>query len=191
MHIFVAFSWGRYLKEQCSATGFFLQVFFTNHLPKKPPKITIGSLQIFSKILWDISKWRWTNGINDTGGKFAAFVNYTVGKFALDINDIGGKFCHWYRWCCWYRWQICRRYQWHQWQIMGTVSDCWDLIVNLKEKIYLYVNSTIHLYKGVQKKLLKLFWLKIFFICHWCQLHRWCTLSCKYLFNFRKNFKLP
>jgi hypothetical protein len=34
------------------------------------------------------------------------------------------------------------------------------LKLNLKEKIYLYVNSTIH--KGVSKKYVKLFWLKIF-----------------------------
>jgi hypothetical protein len=32
----------------------------------------------------------------------------------------------------------------HQWQIMGTISDCLHLKVNLKEKIYLFVNSTTH-----------------------------------------------
>ncbi len=38
--------------------------------------------------------------------------------------------------------QICHRCQWHRWQIMGTISGCWDLKVNLKAKMYLYVNST-------------------------------------------------
>ncbi len=35
--------------------------------------------------------------------------------------------------------------------------------------------------KMVQTKQLKLFLLKIFSICHRCQQHRWCTLSCEYL----------
>ncbi len=38
--------------------------------------------------------------------------------------------------------QNCRRYQWHRWQIMGTISGCKHLKVNLKAKIYIYVNST-------------------------------------------------
>ena len=33
--------------------------------------------------------------------------------------------------------QICHRCQWHRWQIMGTISGCWDLKVNLKAKMYL------------------------------------------------------
>ncbi len=50
----------------------------------------------------------------------------------------GGKIC---RLCRWYL-QICRRCQWHRRQIMGTISGCKHLIVNLKAKIYIYVNST-------------------------------------------------
>jgi hypothetical protein len=38
-------------------------------------------------------------------------------------------------------------------------------------------------------KLNKLFGLKIFSICHWCQQHRWCTLSCKYVREFLKKIK--
>jgi hypothetical protein len=34
----------------------------------------------------------------------------------------------------------------HRWQIMGTISDYLHLKVNLKEKMYLYVNSTIQRY---------------------------------------------
>jgi hypothetical protein len=44
------------------------------------------------------------------------------------------NFCwHWWRW---------HRCGWHQWQIMGTISDCLQLKVNLMKKIYLYVHST-------------------------------------------------
>jgi hypothetical protein len=28
-----------------------------------------------------------------------------------------------------------------------------------------------------------------FYICHWCQQHRWCTLSCEYLREFSKKFE--
>ncbi len=44
--------------------------------------------------------------------------------------------------------------------------------------------------KGVPTKLLKFFWLKIFFICHRCQRHRWWTLSCEYLRKFSKKFEM-
>jgi hypothetical protein len=43
----------------------------------------------------------------------------------------------------------------YQWQIMGTISDCLHLKVNLKKKIYPYVNSTTK--RCVQTKYLKLF----------------------------------
>jgi hypothetical protein len=44
--------------------------------------------------------------------------------------------------------------------------------------------------KGVPTKLLKFFWLKIFFICHRCRWHRWSTLSCEYLRDFWKKFEM-
>ncbi len=129
---------------------FLCQVFFKNHLPQAPEN-NIGVILIFSKIRRDNCKWRCTTSINNTGGKFATGINHT-----------GGKFCHRYRWCCWYQWKIfnrcqrykrqifrrCQRHQWQivagitWWQIMGTVSGCWHVKVNLKEKIYLYVYST-------------------------------------------------
>jgi hypothetical protein len=31
--------------------------------------------------------------------------------------------------------------------------------------------------------------MKIFAICHRCQRHRWCTLSCEYLREFSKKFE--
>jgi hypothetical protein len=32
-----------------------------------------------------------TDGVDDTGGKFALGVSDTGGKFAADVNDTGGK----------------------------------------------------------------------------------------------------
>ncbi len=46
------------------------------------------------------------------------------------------------------------------WQIMETLSDCWNLRVNVKKKMYLQYMLT-RLLKGVLKKL-AIFWLKIF-----------------------------
>ncbi len=44
------------------------------------------------------------------------------------------QICHWYQ----RHWrQICHRCKWHRWQIMGTISGCWDLKVNLNAKMYL------------------------------------------------------
>jgi hypothetical protein len=43
--------------------------------------------------------------------------------------------------------------------------------------------------KGDQTKLLKIFCLKIFSICHRCR-HRWCTLSREYLREFSKKFEM-
>ncbi len=108
---------------------FLLQVFPWIIFPQAP-KNNIRVIQIFSKIHGDIRKWRCTTGINDTSG-----------KFGTSINDTGSKFFHPNHRCCWYWQQICHQWQWHRWQIMGTISDCWHLKVNLKEKIYLYVNS--------------------------------------------------
>ncbi len=112
------------------------------------------------KNFFKIRKSRYTTSINDTGGKFAASVKYTGVKFATGINDTVGKFGHRYSWCCWYQWQICRRCQRHRWQIMGTISSCWHLEVNLKAKLYLYVNSTS---QRCPNKIIKIFLTKDFF----------------------------
>ncbi len=65
--------------------------------------------------------------------------------------------------------QICRRCQLHWWQIMVTISGCWDLKVSLKKKLCLNVDSTT---RRCLNKILKLFWLKNFSTCHRCQWHR-------------------
>ncbi len=111
-----------------------------------------------------------------------------------------------------HRWQNCRRYQWHrrqilppvllvllipvaichrcqrhQWQNMVTISGCRLLKVNLKAKIYIFVNSTT---QRCPNKIIKNFCLKIFSICHRCQRHRWCTLSRENLRTFSKKFEM-
>jgi hypothetical protein len=45
---------------------------------------------------------------------------------------------------------LCQR---HWWEIMGTISDSLELKLKLKEKIYLYVNSTIQRYPNKISKL--------------------------------------
>ncbi len=56
--------------------------------------------------------------------------------------------------------QICRRCRWHRWQIMRTISGCSRLKVNLKAKIYIYVNSTT---QRCPNKIIKIFLLEDFF----------------------------
>ncbi len=84
--------------------------------------------------------------------------------------------------------QICHRYQGNQWQIMGTISDCLHLKVNLKIKVFIYMLTVP---TGVQSKYLKLFWLEIFSICHQCQRHRWYSTPwvANISTNFRKKFE--
>jgi hypothetical protein len=64
----------------------------------------------------------------DTGGKFATGVNDTGGKCATGVNDAGGK--------------------------LPPVSGCRHLKVNLKAKIYIYVNSTT---QRCPNKIIKIF----------------------------------
>ncbi len=56
--------------------------------------------------------------------------------------------------------KVHHRYQRHRWQIIVIISDCLHLKVNLKEKMYLNVNSTT---QRCPPKALKLFWSKVFF----------------------------
>ena len=101
--------------------------FFYESVSPQPQSIPLEPFLIFLKIRRDTHKSRCTTGINDTGGKFATGVNNGSGKFPpvsmTPVNDTGGK-------------------QWEQ------LSDCWQLKMNLKKKIYLYAP----LPNGVQKK---------------------------------------
>ncbi len=120
---------------------FLPQVFFINHLPPSPWKEQYGHFKFFK----NICKSRCTNGINNTGGKFASSI---CQQYQLQRPQILPPvplvllipLANWppvstaaslYRQC-----------QQLQWQIMGKISDCWHLKVNLKEILYLFVNST-------------------------------------------------
>ncbi len=98
-------------------------------------KITLGSLQHrYRRQAENFSTG--TTGVVDTGGKFATCV-----------NDSGSKFC-----------SRCQR---HRWRIIGTeISDFWHLKVKLKEKIYLYFNSTT---QRCPHKIIKTFLIEVFF----------------------------
>ncbi len=104
---------------------FFASGFFQESSSPKPEKITLGSFGIFLKICVDICKSRCTSTTPE--------VNLTPG-----IVDTGGN-------------HQCQRYGW---QIIGTISDCWHLKMNLKENIYMYVNSTT---QRCSKKIIKTF----------------------------------
>jgi hypothetical protein len=54
----------------------------------------------------------------------------------------------------------CHLYQRHRWQIMATISGCRHLKVNLKAKIYIYVNFTT---QRCPNKIIKIFLLEGFF----------------------------
>ncbi len=87
-----------------------------------------------------------------------------------------------------HRRQICHQCERHRWQIIGTISGCRHLKVNLKAKINIYVNSTT---QRCPNKTITIFLIKDFSICRRCQRHRWCTLSFEYLREFRKYLKRP
>jgi hypothetical protein len=130
-HGFLAFHWmhsifskvnllvrRKYLKGSVSQ-DFCLKFFHESSSPK-PLKINIRD--IFWKIYKDIRNSTCTTGMNYSG-KLATGIN--------DTNSTSGKIYH----LCQRYWrQICRLYQRHWLQIMGKISDCWHLKVNLQEK---------------------------------------------------------
>jgi hypothetical protein len=92
----------------------------------------------------------------DTGGKFATGVNDSGGKFAAGVNDYGGKLP-----------PVSTTpaanlptVSLTPWQILRAISGCRHLKVNLKAKIYIYVNSTT---QRCPKKIIKTFLLEDFF----------------------------
>ena len=120
---------------------FLLLFFFMNQFPPSPRVFHLDRFEFFAKIHGDIRQSRCTTGVNDTGGKIAATIFASVvdtgGKFAAGVN--------------------CQRYRW---QIMATISGCRHLKVNLKAKIYIYVNSTT---QRCPNKIIKIFLLEGFF----------------------------
>ncbi len=78
-------------------------------------------------------------------------LNITLGSFRMFFEDslrfsqVKAPAANFgYRCCCWYRWKICHWCQqyrhWHRRKI--AISNCWHLKVNLKGKIYIFVNCT-------------------------------------------------
>jgi hypothetical protein len=70
---------------------------------------------------------------------------------------------------------------------METISGCRLLKVYLKAKIYIYVNSPTQM---CPNKIIKIFLIEDFSICHRCQRHQWCTFSHEYLPEFSKKIKM-
>ncbi len=151
---------------------FLLQYFFHESSSPKPLKITLGSL--FVKKFSEIFDSQGAPPVSTSSPREILF---------------------WYH--RWYCWQICHRCQrkWHKMPLVSTTSavnlppvgttfDSWHLKVNLKKKKFNYMLTLWP--KGVQTKKCKLFWLKIFSVCHWWQQHQWCILSCEYLREFSK-----
>ncbi len=70
--------------------------FFHESVSPQPQSIPVGPFQIFSKIRGDIFKSRCTNGINDTGGKFAIGINNTSRILCQIMVFLGawGKLIH-------------------------------------------------------------------------------------------------
>ncbi len=112
------------------------------------------------KIRGDICKSRCTTGVNDGGGKLPP-VSTTPAATLPPVS-------------------------------LTPVANNWNNIrlqtpeKNLKAKIYISVSSTTQRWPN---KIIKIFWLKIFSICHRCRWHRWQTLSCEYLREFLKKFE--
>ena len=109
--------------------------------------------------------------------QYHKFESYKINIYSAVAN------CHQYQR---HRRQICHQCHWHRWQIIGTISGCRQLKVNLKAKIYFYVSSTTQRWTN---KIIKIFLIEDFSICHRCRWHRWQTLSCEYLREFSKKFE--
>jgi hypothetical protein len=89
----------------------------------------------------------------DTGGKFATGVNDTGGKFATGVNDAGGNLP-----------PVSTSPAANLPPVsltMGTISGCSHLKLNLKAKIYIYVNSTT---QRCPNKIIEIFQFEDF--CH-------------------------
>ncbi len=65
---------------------------------------------------------------------------------------------------------------------MGRISDCLHLKWTWRKKI-IYGNSTT---QRCPHKIFKPFLIEAFSVCHRCQRHRWCTLSCENLSELKK-----
>ncbi len=156
-----------YLKGQCHEI--FCFKFFSWIIFPQAPKNNIRVISNFFENLRRYRKSRCPTGINTTGGKFAAGVNYTGindtrGKFATGTSGVtienGGKLPP----------PVLTTPAVNLTSVtMGTISVFLHLEVNKKTKIYLYVKSTT---QRCPNKIFKTFLIEDFFICHW-----WCNIT--------------
>ncbi len=103
----------------------------------------------------------------DTGGKFLPLVSTIPSANLPPVSTTPVANCHRYQR---HRRQICHRCRWHRWCTLTreylreflkkTLSGCRHLKVNLKAKIYIYVNSTT---QRCPNKIIKIFLLEGFF----------------------------
>ncbi len=91
----------------------------------------------------------------------------------------------------WHRWQICRRCRWYRWQFATGIVDIGGkfaagIVDIISSKFATGVNNT----RGTGGKICCRccwYWWQIFHRCCW---HRCCTLTCEYLREFSKKFKM-
>ncbi len=117
---------------------FLLLVFVMNQFPPSPwVYIPLGPFQIFFFIRRDIHSSQWHCW--QICHRYQRHRRQTLPPVSL-VLLISVQICHW-----------CQR---HRWQTMGLISGCRYLKVNLKAKMYMYVNSTI---QRCPNKIIKIF----------------------------------
>jgi hypothetical protein len=122
----------------------------------------------------------------DTGGQFPTSVNDTVGKFAAGVNYVGGKLPPVLTTPVANLPPVSSTTT-----IMATISGCRHLKVNLKAKIYIYVNSTT---QRCPNKIISIFLLEGFFhfqVCHRVNDTGGKPGAANISANFRKNSQRP
>jgi hypothetical protein len=126
-------TFANYLKGQCHEI-FCFGFFFQESPSPKPLKITLGSFRIFRKFAeifasqgappvstTPVANFATSSAcVVDTGGKFATGTTIPAANLPPESTTPEAH-CH-------------------RWQIMETISGCRHLKVNLKAKIYIYVN---------------------------------------------------
>jgi hypothetical protein len=102
---------------------------------------------------------KFATGVNDTCGKLPPVSTTPAANFATSspcVVDTGIKFATGVNDAV----ANCHQYQRHWRQIMGTISGCRHLKVNLKVKIYIYFSSIIQRWPN---KIIKIFLIEDFF----------------------------
>ena len=133
-------------------------VFFLNHFPPSPRVFHLDRFEFFQKFTEIFA----SQGAPAAPAKLPPVSTTPVANLPpvsatpvanfstifASVVDTGGKFAAGVN---------CQRYRW---QIMATISGCRHLKVNLKAKIYIYVNSTT---QRCPNKIIKIFLLEGFF----------------------------